>query len=109
MRTLLAQATTSTLSGLGTAGKSAGYTQGTSITTIVGSLINVVLGLSGIVFTILLVYAGILYLTAQGEEGNVKKAKKLISSSILGIIIIVASWAITKYLFEALLAVTATK
>lgn len=106
MQTLLAQASSTTLTGLGTAGSAAGYTAGTPIATIIGSLINVILGLSGLVFVILLVYAGILYLTSQGEEGNVKKAKKLITSAVLGIIIIIASYALAQYIFSALIQVT---
>lgn len=103
---LLAQASTDVLSGLGTAGYAAGYTTATPLTTIVANIINVVLGLTGIAFVILLVYAGILYLTAQGEEGNVKKAKKLISGAVIGIIIIVSAYAIANYLFVALAAAT---
>ncbi|NBS41459.1 hypothetical protein EBS80_02260 [bacterium] len=106
MQTLLAQASTSTSTGLGTAAAAAGYSSGPPIAMIIGNAISVVLGICGMLFVILLVYAGVLYLTSQGEEGNVKKAKKLITSAVLGIIIIVAAYAITRYLFQALIQVT---
>ncbi len=104
---LLATAAESVTSGLGVAGSAAGMgSTAAPVTTIVGGLISAILGLSGIVFVIMVVYAGILYLTAQGEEGNIKKAKKLLSSSIIGLIIIVSSYAIATYVFAALATIT---
>lgn len=103
---ILAQASSSVEEGLGQAGQAAGYTTNLELTTIVANIINVILGLTGMAFVIILVYAGILYLTAAGEEGNVKKAKGLIKNSVLGIIIIVSAYAIANYVFTALTAVT---
>ena len=104
---LLATAAESVTSGLGVAGSAAGMgSTAAPVTTIVGGLISAILGLSGIVFVIMVVYAGILYLTSQGEEGNIKKAKKLLSSSIIGLIIIVSSYAIATYVFAALATIT---
>ena len=105
---LASAATDSVLSGLSTAGgaNGAGYTENVTLATIVGNTINVILSFTGILFICLLVYAGFLYLTSAGEEKGVAKAKKLISSSIIGILIIVASYAITTYVFEALVDIT---
>jgi hypothetical protein len=71
--------------------------------TIVGATINVLLGILGIVFVVLVVYSGFLYLTSQGEETNVKKAKKLLGQSIIGLFIIVAAYAISDYVIKALI------
>lgn len=95
------------LNGLNTAAvdsTAAGYGTVVPISTIVGNLIGVILGISGILFLCLMVYAGILYLTANGEEAGVKKAKHLITSAIIGIIIVMASYAITAYVVAALTA-----
>lgn len=106
MRMILAKVSTAVEEGLGTAGEAAEYTTNLELTTIVANIINVVLGLTGIAFVALLVYAGFLYLTAAGEDKNVAKAKKLISSSVLGIIIIVFAYALASYVFAALKTVT---
>lgn len=103
--TILAQATSVT-SGLSVAGNQAGYNSNLPLTTLIANVIQVILGLTGMACVILLVYAGILYLTAQGEDANVKKAKKLISGTIIGILIIVAAWALTRYVFTALVGIT---
>jgi uncharacterized membrane protein YwzB len=76
---------------------------------LVGSLINVLLSVLGIVFVILMVYAGFLYMTASGEEDKVKKAKKLISQAVIGLIIIVAAYAISNFVFQQLAAATTVK
>jgi len=106
MRTLLAQASTAINTGLGTAGEKAGYAINLEITIIVANIIKVILGLTGMAFIVVLVYAGILYLTAGGKEDNTKKAKHLISSAVIGIIIIVAAYAIANFVFAALTGIT---
>ena len=75
--------------------------------TLVGAIINVLLSVLGIVFVLLVVYAGFLYLTSQGETKNVEKAKKLLTQSIIGLIIIVAAYAISSYVIGALVTASA--
>lgn len=104
---LLADASGTVLDGLNAAAGDSGAGYGTvvPVSIVIGRMISVILGISGILFLCLMVYAGILYLTANGEEGNVKKAKQLITSSIIGIIIIMASYAVTAYVVAALTSV----
>lgn len=75
-------------------------------TVLIARLVNAVITISGVIFLILLVYGGMLYLLAGGSEDNVKKAKRLLVSSIVGLIIIVSSYAISFYVFERLAEVT---
>ena len=78
---------------------------GTSLTTVIGNGINVLLGLLGIVFLVLVVYAGFLYLTDQGAGEKAKKAMKLLTTAVIGIVIIVAAYAISNYVIGAMVAV----
>ena len=64
---------------------------------VVGTGINVVLGLVGLIFLVLMVYAGILWMTAQGKDEQVEKARKMIISTILGLIIVLSAYAITYF------------
>jgi hypothetical protein len=59
----------------------------------------------GIVFLVLVVYAGFLYLTDQGAGEKAKKAMKLLTTAVIGIIIIVAAYAISNYVIGAMVAV----
>lgn len=78
----------------------------TPVTEIVGNLIGAMLALTGIIFLVIMVYAGLLYMTAAGEEGKVKKAKSMISTSVIGIVIVVTSYAITSYIVNILASAT---
>lgn len=80
----------------------------TNIATIVGNIILAVLGLLGVIFTILLVYGGFLWLTSAGEEDKAKKGTGLIFNAIIGALIVIAAYAITYYVLQKLIgAVTA--
>jgi len=69
---------------------------------LIGNIIAVLLSVLGIIFVVLVVYAGFLYLTANGDTDKTKKAKTLLSQSIIGMIIIVASYAISAFVIDAL-------
>jgi len=90
------------LTDVNTIGNSAGVNSSQTLPMIVGSVISVLLGVLGIVFVVLVVYAGFLYLTSNGEEKNVGKAKKLLTQAIIGLIIIVSAYAISSYVIGAL-------
>jgi hypothetical protein len=44
-----------------------------------------------------MIYAGILWMTAQGNDQQVTKAKTLMINSVIGIIIVFAAYAITAF------------
>ena len=73
---------------------------------IVARVINVALSLIGIILVVLLIYAGFLYMTSGGEAAKIEKAKKIIQNAIIGLIIVLSSWAITRYVIDNLLVST---
>ena len=79
------------------------YQKYANLADIVVVVINGVLGLLGIIFLSLTFYAGFLWMTAQGNEDNVTKAKNILTTSIIGLIIIVAAYAITNFVLTAIL------
>jgi TRAP-type C4-dicarboxylate transport system permease small subunit len=92
---------------------SVGTAIGTDATTnslpeLIGSLIAVLLSVLGIIFVVLVVYAGFLYLTAAGDDEKVKKAKKLLNQSVIGLVIIIAAYAIADYVISALTTAATT-
>lgn len=62
---------------------------------IVVSVIKVFLGVLGIIFLILIITAGFRWMTAGGNEENIKKASAQIRNACIGLLIILASYAIT--------------
>jgi len=73
----------------------AGMPQGT-ITGIVGTLMNWILGLVGFVAIIGFCIAGILYLTSAGDEDRQKTAKNAMVYSIIGVIVALGGFVIWK-------------
>jgi Type IV secretion system pilin len=77
-----------------------GY-QTSSIELILGNVITGFLGLLGVIFLILMLYGGYMWLIARGNEEKVNTAKDTIKNSIIGLIIVVASYAISYYVLTA--------
>jgi len=79
----------------------AGYSPNTvtdyTLSQTVGMVIRIALSFMGVIFLALMVYAGILWMTARGEEEPIKKAQKIIMASIIGLIIVVSAYSITNY------------
>ncbi len=73
---------------------------------IAARIINVALGLLGIIFLGLVIYAGFLWMTSGGNSENTEKAKTLLRNAVIGLIIILSSWAITRYVLTNLLNAT---
>lgn len=90
------------LGGIEVTAREAGLTTTDQPTMIIGNAINVILGLSGIVLVIIIFYAGILYLTSQGAEEKIKKAKTLITNAVIGIVIVAAAYAISIFIVSQL-------
>jgi hypothetical protein len=79
-----------------------GLNAGASVSETVSLIITIVLGLLGILFLVLMVYAGFLWMTAQGDEEKVAKATKMITAAVIGLIIIIAAYSITYFIFNSL-------
>lgn len=60
------------------------------------------LGVIGILFFLFMIYAGFLWMTAAGNETQVTKAKSILTNSLIGTVIIVIAYAVTRYLVGVL-------
>ncbi|PIT95125.1 hypothetical protein COT96_01970 [Candidatus Falkowbacteria bacterium CG10_big_fil_rev_8_21_14_0_10_38_22] len=73
---------------------------------IAAAVINVIMGFLGIVAVIIILIGGFKWMTASGNEDKVAEAKKLIVAGIIGLVIILAAFAITKFVLNQLLGAT---
>ena len=78
----------------------------TSATDVVANVIGIVLGLLGVVFLVLLIYAGILWMTAAGNSDQVDKARNILVTSIIGLVITLAAFSISNFVVDSLLTAT---
>ena len=74
----------------------------TSLAGIVATVVKAFLGLLGIIFLVLIIYAGFEWMTAQGAEKKVDKAKDTLTRAVIGLIIIIAAYSITYFVFTSL-------
>jgi len=72
------------------------------LTVLVGNIIGSALSLVGVVFFILMLYGGFVWMIARGKEEKVNKAKDTITAAVIGIIIVFASYALTNFIFSSL-------
>jgi hypothetical protein len=77
--------------------EAAGMGGGSDLITIIGRLINIFLGTLGVIFLILMLFAGYLWMTAGGDIEKVKKAQMYIRNAIIGLVIIASAWAIVAF------------
>lgn len=70
-----------------------------SIIAIVARLINYSLVILGILFVGLLVMSGYQWMTAGGNQEQVEKAQSRMKNAIIGLVIVLSSWAITEFVF----------
>ncbi len=73
---------------------------------IAASIIRIILGFLGIVAVIIILLGGFKWMTAGGNEDKVGEAKKLITAGIIGLVIIVAAFAIATFVLNSLMQAT---
>lgn len=61
-----------------------------------------ILGLTGTIIFVLMTYAGFLWVTAQGDEKKVKKAKDILTECVVGAVILVGAYALANFVVTSL-------
>ncbi len=79
-----------------------GLAGGDSVESVVGSIISVALSMIGIIFFLLILYAGFTWMIARGNTEAVDKSKSIIEGAVIGLIIVMAAYAITSFVFTSL-------
>ncbi len=70
--------------------------------TYIGAGIKVVLSITGSLFLMLIVFAGYVRLTAQGEEERIKKSNSTAIAAVLGLSIVLLAYGITLFVTSRL-------
>lgn len=69
---------------------------------IVGTVIGAILSLLGVIFFLLIFYGGLRWMLAQGNEQEVEKAKQILIAAVIGLVIVLAAYAITTFIGQQL-------
>ena len=97
-------ATSDTLNNFRTYAGGAGFSQDTlepdmTLGTYMATIIKGFLSLMGIIFIILMIYAGFTWMTAGGDESKITKSKSTIARAAIGLFIVLGAYAITAIVF----------
>jgi hypothetical protein len=76
------------------------------IRTTVASIIQVAMGLLGIIAVLIVLLGGFKWMVAGGSDEKVKEARKLIIAGVTGLIIILCAYAIANFVISSILNAT---
>ncbi len=79
-----------------------GFSNASSIEDIIATIIGLILSLLAIIFIILMIVSGYQWMTAGGNEEQVKKAQSRIKNAIIGLVVVILAYAITAFVFRYL-------
>ena len=85
--------------GLTSASQKAGYQQN-NVFTITQQIVNGALALLGMAFLGVMLYAGLRWMTARGNEEYTNKAKNALEAGAIGLIIILSAYAIANFVMK---------
>ncbi len=75
---------------------------GGSFIGIIVRVINILFGLLGIISVGIVLYGGYVYMTSGGVEDKITTAKKILVNGVIGLVIILSSWAIARFILQKL-------
>lgn len=78
------------------------YSEGdiySTLSTVIGTVLIVI----GIVFLTIMIYAGLRWMTARGNEAFIDKAKDAMFGAIMGLILVSVSYALSAFIFGRLI------
>jgi TRAP-type C4-dicarboxylate transport system permease small subunit len=71
-----------------------------SLAEIIGIVIKAFLSFLGVIFLILMIYGGYIWMMARGNEQEVARAKNIIINALIGLVIVLAAYAITLIMYK---------
>ena len=74
--------------------------------TVVVRLISSAIGLLGILAVIMIILGGFQWLVSGGDEEKIARAKRTISATVVGLVIIILAWAIVNFVAGTVTNVT---
>ena len=67
--------------------------------TLLGQVLGAALSFAGVIFSLLMIYGGILWMTARGNEQQTTKALDIIMAAVIGLVIVLGSYALVTFVF----------
>jgi len=69
---------------------------------LIGRIIQIALGFLGVIAVVIVMYAGSLWMTSDGDEEKITKAKNILKNAVIGLAIVLSAWGITTFILTRL-------
>ncbi len=79
-----------------------GTTKSEGIPTLLGKIINAVLGIVGSLALVMFIFGGITWMTAAGNAEKVSKGKNILIWAAIGLVVIFSSYALVKFIITSI-------
>ncbi|KKS93029.1 MAG: hypothetical protein UV70_C0018G0006 [Parcubacteria group bacterium GW2011_GWA2_43_13] len=76
--------------------------------TLIGNVINIVLGFLGLIALILVIWSGVQWMTSGGNEDKTKEAKDRMKAGVIGLMIILGAAVLTNFILDLIIKTTTT-
>ena len=86
----------------------AGYNTTQSPENIISLVITTVLSFIGVIFLVLAIYGGYMWMMARGNEQQVEKAKGILTNAIVGLVIVLTAYVVSWFIISVLGGATLT-
>ncbi|OIO52099.1 hypothetical protein COY93_03645 [Candidatus Uhrbacteria bacterium CG_4_10_14_0_8_um_filter_58_22] len=83
-------------------GRESGLGHISGLGTFTGSIMGQIIGLIGVLFFLLMIYAGVIWMTSSGKEEQVSKAKSIMSGAVIGLVLVFAAYYILDFVLGAI-------
>jgi hypothetical protein len=87
-------------SGVAGMASGAGFSAAVAPESYIGIGLSILFSVLGIIFLVLTIYAGIKWMTAQGNTSQVDQAKDTLTRAIIGLVISISAYAITYFILK---------
>lgn len=82
--------------------------KGGDLRDIIFKIIQYLMGFLALIVFLLILYAGVMWMTSGGDPGKIKKAKGIIANAVIGLAIIIFSYTITLFVFKIIKDIAGT-
>ena len=69
--------------------------------------VQMLLGFAPLIALTMMILGGFMWMTSSGDEERLDKAKKTVSSSVVGLVVIILAWAAVQFVTKTTLNATA--
>lgn len=73
----------------------------------IAQIIRIALGFLGFIAVVIVLLGGFKWMTAGGNDEKLKKAKQLIFSGLIGLVIVISAYAIASFVIDSIISATA--